>query len=59
MSIRIKGNPTEQELKIALESLRKKTILLHGEKSLGKHFGRLKRGLDGVEYQNALRHEWD
>ena len=28
-------------------------------KSLRKHFGKLKRGLGGVEYQKKVRNEWD
>lgn len=28
------------------------------KKTLRKHFGKLKRGLDGVEYQRKLRDEW-
>jgi hypothetical protein len=58
MSIRIKGNPSSEQLNQALETLRKNSKVQSGKK-LEKHFGRLKRGLDGVEYQNALRHEWD
>ena len=27
--------------------------------SLAKHRGRLKRGIDGLEYQKAVRNEWD
>ena len=58
MSIRIKGNPTSEQLNQALEMLRKNSKAQSGKK-LEKHFGRLRRGLDGVEYQNTLRHEWD
>lgn len=28
-------------------------------KSLAKHRGRLKRGIDGLGYQKAVRNEWD
>jgi hypothetical protein len=28
-------------------------------KSLAAHFGKLKRGLDGLEYQKSCRNEWD
>jgi hypothetical protein len=30
-----------------------------GGKSLIEHFGKLKRGIDGLEYQRACRSEWD
>jgi hypothetical protein len=29
------------------------------KKTLAKHFGKLKRGIDGLEYQKAARNEWD
>lgn len=29
------------------------------KKSLRKHFGKLKRGLSGVDYQKKIRNEWD
>jgi len=29
------------------------------KKTLAAHFGKLKRGLDGLEYQKQLRNEWD
>ncbi len=29
------------------------------KKTLAKHFGKLKRGIDGVEYQKAIRNEWN
>ncbi len=28
------------------------------KKSLRKHFGKLKRGLDGIAYQQRIRNEW-
>lgn len=58
MSIRIKPNPTAEEIKKALEELQKsKTSPV--EKNLKRHFGNLKRGIDGMEYQNTVRNEWD
>ena len=29
------------------------------KKTLSVHFGKLKRGIDGVEYQKKMRNEWD
>ena len=29
------------------------------KKTLAPHFGKLKRGLDGLEYQKMVRNEWD
>jgi len=29
------------------------------KKTLSAHFGKLKRGIDGVEYQKKMRNEWD
>jgi len=29
------------------------------KKTLEAHFGKLKRGLDGLEYQKTVRNEWD
>jgi len=29
------------------------------KKSLAKYFGCLKRGIDGMEYQKAVRNEWN
>jgi len=28
------------------------------KKTLAAHFGKLKRGLDGLEYQKMVRNEW-
>jgi len=28
-------------------------------RTLAAHFGKLKRGLDGLEYQKQVRNEWD
>ena len=48
---------THENLVAILEKLGKKKS--EGKKSLAKHFGKLKRGIDGVEYQKAVRSEWD
>jgi len=58
MSIRIKVDSTPEELKLALDTL-KADSLKPGKKSLLLHFGKLKRGLDGLKYQTAIRSEWD
>jgi len=29
------------------------------KKTLATHFGKLKRGLDGLEYQKMVRNEWN
>ncbi|GHT32702.1 MAG: hypothetical protein LBN27_02955 [Prevotellaceae bacterium] len=29
------------------------------KRTLETHFGKLKRGIDGLEYQKKLRNEWD
>jgi len=29
------------------------------KKTLAPHFGKLKRGLDGLEYQKMVRNEWN
>jgi len=29
------------------------------KKTLAAHFGKLKRGLDGLEYQKMVRNEWN
>ena len=34
------------------------TIKPKKKKSIAKHFGKLKRGLDGVSYQQTIRNEW-
>jgi hypothetical protein len=28
------------------------------KQTIAKHFGKLKRGIDGLEYQKAIRNEW-
>jgi hypothetical protein len=31
----------------------------HRKQTIAKHFGKLKRGIDGLEYQKDIRNEWD
>ena len=37
----------------------KKEQHIKGKKTLATHFGKLKRGLDGLEYQKMVRNEWN
>jgi hypothetical protein len=54
MTIEIKTPVTKEKVQQAIEQLSKET----GKKSLRKHFGKLKRNLDGLDYQNQVRNEW-
>jgi len=42
----------------SLDKLLAKTVRLR-KKTLAAHFGKLKRGIDGLEYQKEMRNEWD
>ena len=45
-----------------LEEIKRKNREKEGKKekkTLEKHYGCLKRGLDGLEYQKACRNEWN
>ena len=43
-----------------VESARHKLLQRKGQKQgVARSFGALKRGLDGLKYQKALRNEWD
>lgn len=54
MIIEIKKPVTKEKVKEALIRFSKK----NKRKTLRKHFGELKRGLDGVAYQKKARNEW-
>lgn len=54
MIIEIKKPVTAEKVKEALATIAKEGR----KKSLRKHFGKLKRGLDGTTYQKKLRNEW-
>lgn len=54
MIIEIKKPVTAEKVKQALAHFAKKGK----KKSLRKHFGELKRGLDGIDYQKKVRNEW-
>ena len=53
MIIEIKKPVTAEKVKEALSQIAKK----NKKKSLRKHFGELKRGLDGNDYQKKVRNE--
>ena len=58
MIIVLKANEVTQEnLDAALETFGKKRT--GNKKPLAKHFGKLKRGIDGVQYQREVRDEWN
>lgn len=55
MKTTIDKDDSPQSLQEKLQALRKA-----GKKgNLSKHFGKLKRGIDGLEYQKKARNEWD
>jgi len=54
MTIEIKNPVTKEKVQSAIEQLNSGTE----KKSLRKHFGKLKRNLDPVEYQKQVRDEW-
>jgi hypothetical protein len=54
MTIEIKTPVTKEKVQQAIEQLSKGTE----KKSLRKHFGKLKRNLDGLDYQKQVRNEW-
>ena len=54
-AIEIRKTLTPEKIKEAIEKKVKR-----GEgKSLRKHFGKLKRGLDGMTYQKNNRNDWE
>ena len=58
MVIVLKENEiTVENLLAALEKFGKEKST--GTKTLAKHFGKLKRNIDGLEYQKTVRSEWD
>jgi len=54
MTIEINTPVTKEKVQQAIEHLAKET----GKKSLRKHFGKLKRNLDCLDYQKKARNEW-
>jgi hypothetical protein len=54
MTIEIKTPVTKEKVQKAIEQLNKETE----KKSLRKHFGKLKRNIDGLEYKKQVRNNW-
>lgn len=54
MIIEIKKGTTPKEVKKALEKLPRKK-----KGGISKHFGTLKRGIDGLAYQKKIRSKWE
>ncbi len=54
MTIEIKNPVTKEKVQQAIEQLNND----FGKKNLKKHFGKLKRNLDGLNYQKQVRDEW-
>lgn len=54
MIIEIKKPVTKEKVKEALSIIAKESK----KKSLRKHFGKLKRKLDGTDYQKKIRNDW-
>jgi len=57
MSIKLSNRPGKEEIEKALDTL-KGRAKRNGKKTLEKHFGALKRGLDGLEFQKEVRNDW-
>ncbi len=54
MTIEIKAPVTKEKVQEAIDLLSKEIP----KKSLKQHFGKLKRNLEGLEYQKKVRDEW-
>jgi hypothetical protein len=54
MTIEIKTPVTKEKVQEAINQLYKES----GKKSLRRHFGKLKRNIDGLDYQKQVRNEW-
>jgi hypothetical protein len=54
MTIEIKAPVTKEKVQEAIEQLSKDTP----KKTLKAHFGKLKRNLNGLDYQKQVRNEW-
>ena len=51
--IKVPKNPTKKQL----EELKKKIEKLP-QKTVSKHFGKMKWPMDGMKYQKMMRNEW-
>jgi hypothetical protein len=58
MVIELEKPITEEKVKKALAMIKKGNGPKR-QKNLAKHFGKLKRGIDGLTYQKKIRNEWD
>lgn len=56
MTLIIDKNNSERVSEILAEKLKKRR---KGEGNLAKHFGKLKRNIDGLEYQKTMRENED
>ncbi len=54
MTIEISEPVTKEKIQEAINQLTKGTP----KKNLRKHFGKLKRGTEGLDYQKQVRNEW-
>jgi hypothetical protein len=55
MIIKLSKKATKKDIEQAMLKLKKKK---QSEKNASQYFGSLKRGLEGMEYQNTVRSEW-
>ncbi|MCU0341772.1 MAG: hypothetical protein MUE30_18005 [Spirosomaceae bacterium] len=53
MTIVVSKDMSKDAVQDVLKGFKKDT------KSLKKHFGKLKRSIDGLEYQKEVRNEWN
>ena len=54
MTIEIKTPVTKEKVQQAIQQLAEES----GKKNLRRHFGKLKRNIEGLEYQTQVRNEW-
>lgn len=54
MTIEIKAPVTKEKVQKAIDQLSKDAP----KKTLKEHFGKLKRNIDGLDYQKKMRDEW-
>lgn len=55
MTVVIKNNTSDKKI----EEIIRKVKTGMPSKGLRKHFGALKRQIDGLDYQKKIRNEWD
>ncbi len=56
MTVVLRKNFSSKQIAMAKRKLKRKK---QSKSGIGKYFGALKRGLDGMEYQNEVRNEWN